>query len=103
MSEHTPTPWRLHKHAYAHVCTGVRDERGIANCGGYSTNTNHNRIQDENLANAAFIVRACNVYEAIKAALNTEEDDDALVEVARNACRAEMKLAAIMRKKQEEL
>jgi hypothetical protein len=43
---------------------------------------------------ADFARLACNTYRAIKNALNTEEDGDALVEVARNAHRAEQELAA---------
>jgi hypothetical protein len=46
-------------------------------------------------ANAELAVVAINSYRAIKEALGTEEDGEALVEVARNAHRAEMELAAL--------
>lgn len=37
------------------------------------------------------------LLERIKGALNTEEDGDALVSVARDACQAEQELAALER------
>lgn len=43
------------------------------------------------------------LIEDIKDALNTEEDGEALIEVARNACRAEQELAALKRKEQEDV
>lgn len=41
------------------------------------------------------------LIQALKGALQTEEDGEALVEVARNACRAEQKMAALNRKVDE--
>lgn len=49
---------------------------------------------------AADIINACNTYQAIKDALDTDEDGEALVEVARNAHRAERELAAIRQNKE---
>lgn len=37
----------------------------------------------------------------IRAALQTEEEGEALIEVAAAACRAEMELAALLRKQEE--
>lgn len=42
------------------------------------------------------------LIQQIKDALGTDEDDYELVKIARNAHRAEMDLAAILRKQQEE-
>lgn len=53
-----------------------------------------------NDANAELIRRAPELLaalEAIKSALNTEENGEALIEVARNAHRAEQELAALAR------
>jgi len=49
------------------------------------------------LAACGELTRAMNCYSAIKGALGTEEDDDALIEVARNAHRAEQRSATFER------
>lgn len=48
------------------------------------------------------LVKALTLIQSIKDALGTAEDGEALVEVARNAHKAEMELAARLRKEQEE-
>ena len=60
----TPGKWQLHKHAFAHVET--EEGRSIANCGSFSTNADGGKHIEENKANAAYIVEACNNYEALK-------------------------------------
>lgn len=46
--------------------------------------------------------RALYAYQGIKDALGTDEDGDALIEVARNAHRAEQELAALKRNPDDE-
>jgi hypothetical protein len=60
--QRTPGPWRNGEFAVAHVS----DSRGrsIANCAGY-TNNYDPHVNDENAANAAFIVEACNAHDAL--------------------------------------
>ena len=60
----TPGKWVLHKRAFAHVET--ESGRSIANCGVFSTNADGGTHIEENKANAAYIVEACNNYEALK-------------------------------------
>lgn len=45
-------------------------------------------------------IKLFDMVQRIKAALGTAEDGDALIEVARNAHRAEMELAALKHKEQ---
>jgi hypothetical protein len=49
-----------------------------------------------------YATRAIYAYQRIKDALGTDEDGDALIEVARNAHRAEQQLAAVLHKIEQE-
>lgn len=92
---HTPTPWL--------VVTGADPQRRTIIARGVAGHPAVAETRSEgfgsgckpDFANADFIVLACNTYEAIKDALGTDEDGEALVEVARNAHRAERELAAL--------
>ena len=74
MSEHTPTPWKLKHKIDPTAVSGITKSAGfdavIANCGGWSSNTaDPDKQRNEQVANAAFIVRACNAHEALVEAL----------------------------------
>ena len=61
---HTPTPWHtVAESKYHKLCTTIRcgEDKGVADV--YGTD-------EEAVANAAFIVRACNGHEELLAALN---------------------------------
>lgn len=64
----TPGPWRRSTHAFAHVETSD-GRRSVANCGGYSTNTDKGEHIDENEANATLCAAAPNLYEALESVL----------------------------------
>ena len=74
MSEikHSPLPWKVHKYP-GHVVT--EEGRVVAGCMGYQTNVVQG-ADETNIANAEFIVRAVNNYEALVEAL------EALLEAA---------------------
>ena len=59
MSKHTPVPYEI-----LYGTNVVKGNRIVANCGGYSDNTNPNTLED-NKANAHFIVTACNAHAAL--------------------------------------
>jgi hypothetical protein len=64
--QHTPTPWQIGEYTPYTVEHG---RRSICSTGGYSSNVNPERVSAENIANAEFIVRACNSHERVVAAL----------------------------------
>ena len=63
--KHSPLPWTT---KYG---TNVCSEKGrtTASCGGDSSNVNAEEVYQENIANARFIVLACNYFEEMKEAL----------------------------------
>jgi hypothetical protein len=66
-AEHTPIPWRLVKFAPMNV---TAESKVVANCACYSDNTaDPEALHDELLANAEFIVRACNSHDRLVEAL----------------------------------
>lgn len=78
---HTPTPWLVSDFDYTTVYAEIEDgdfhqEPGICSCDGEAIA----KIEDRDVrrANAAFIVRACNAYDELVAALR--EYDDAFTE-----------------------
>lgn len=88
MSKHTPLPWKVHSHSHINkeqwltILNGAFDitHNGAGNpaviaCSKYSAMSN-----EENLANAEFIVRACNsYYDMLEAAENVIFDLELLV------------------------
>lgn len=66
MTTHTPTPWTFYRDEDNHIVCVVNDaaklsdRRQIAQPGKFMS-----RSFDENQANMAFIVRACNVHEEL--------------------------------------
>ena len=61
---HTPGPWKI-----THDYNIMKDNRGIANCGGYTVNTsNWQEIDEENKANANLIAAAPDLLEACEVA-----------------------------------
>lgn len=60
--KHTELPWGVNAIASTHI---VSDKRSIGSVGGYSDGTEKTHL--ENIANAAFIVKACNnFYEMLE-------------------------------------
>ena len=57
MSKHTPGPWRISRHALAHVTAA--NERGICSTGGYyHSDADPELLNQENEANARLIASA---------------------------------------------
>lgn len=83
---HTPTPWVNHSGHLMLMGPSI----------GFPAHPNGKAIAKfQTLADLDYAHRAVNAYQQIKDALGTDEDGDALIEVARNAHRAEQELAAI--------
>ena len=55
--KHTELPWRINKRASMLV---EANNRSVCSTGGYSNISEGDAVYDENQANAAFIVKACN-------------------------------------------
>jgi hypothetical protein len=58
----TPGPWKI-----AHFSVVGKNDRLVANCGGYQTNFDEDKIQKESRANTLLISAAPELYEAVKA------------------------------------
>ena len=69
MSDHTPTPWKYEapQGAFGHEVVGA--SRLVCQM------SHHPGRQDEAVANAAFIVRACNSHSALVEALEYVRDN----------------------------
>ena len=69
--KHTKIPWRRNKHASMLV---EHKNRSIASTGGYQNVSKSEEVHDENEANAAFIVKACNSFYGLLEALENVDD-----------------------------
>ena len=72
-TKHTPGPWSDKSIAIAHVYH-VHSKRTIANCGGYTDNTDDGKHIIENEANAQLIAAAPDLLEALEYVLVMETD-----------------------------
>lgn len=64
---HTPLPWKIGR---VDTLVTAADQRGICSTGGYADNRiDSEELAEENRANAAFIVRACNSHYDLLEAL----------------------------------
>ena len=70
MTEHTKTPWYYKDEST--ICDYFG--RPVANPGGFRNG--HPECRDENAANAAFIVRACNCHDELLEALEAFMHDE---------------------------
>jgi len=67
---HTKTPWAVYSEFNIRQ---VGTNRGVASCGGYtiSGEADSDKVFNENIANARFIVRAVNNHDKLVAALKS--------------------------------
>lgn len=67
----TPGPWRLHKHAHAHVTSGGGEN--VANCGGAQRNFDREQQFSQQIDNATFVAAARTALPALLDALEAAE------------------------------
>lgn len=61
--KHTKGPWRISKYAKFNIENSTG--RSVASAGGYSSNTNGEKIYNENIANAKLIAAAPDLLQAL--------------------------------------